>query len=34
MPRYLKALAVTVSLLAIPAGAYAQASIVGTVKDP
>ena len=33
MLRHLKALAVMVSLLVIPTAAYAQASIVGTVKD-
>src|SRR2546425_13214684 len=33
MLRSLKALAVTLSLLSIPASVYAQASIVGTVKD-
>src|SRR5436190_4043452 len=33
MLRHVKALAVMVSLLVIPTAAYAQASIVGTVKD-
>src|SRR5437667_3229158 len=33
MLRHLKALAVMVSLLVIPTAAYAQASIVGTVRD-
>ena len=33
MRRYLSAFMLLASLLAIPAAAYAQASIVGTVKD-
>src|SRR5436309_2373565 len=33
MLRHLKALAVMVSLVLVPTAAYAQASIVGTVKD-
>ena len=34
MLRYVKALALLVFFVAIPAAAYAQASIVGTVRDP
>ena len=33
MLRYVKALVLLVFVVAIPAAAYAQASIVGTVKD-
>src|SRR5580765_3726704 len=34
MLRYVKALALLVFFVAVPAAAYAQASIVGTVRDP
>ena len=34
MLRYVKALVLLVFFVAVPAAAYAQASIVGTVKDP
>ena len=34
MLRYVKALALLVFFVTIPAAAYAQASIVGTVRDP